>query len=76
MQNKIFCYILLKNDSYCGITILIMEEIEMAKEKEEKKVTKKKIDKNQLAIKVMAGLLAAIMVVAFAGTLIFYVVAR
>ena len=48
----------------------------MAKEKEEKKVTKKKIDKNQLAIKVMAGLLAAIMVVAFAGTLIFYVVAR
>lgn len=22
MQNKIFCYILLKNDSYCGITIV------------------------------------------------------
>lgn len=45
----------------------------MAKEKEENKVTKKKIDKGQVAIKVMAGILAGIMVLAFAGTLMFYI---
>ena len=45
----------------------------MAKEKEENKTVKKRIDKRQIAIKIMAGLLAAIIVVAFAGTLIFYI---
>ena len=44
----------------------------MAKEKEEKKVTKKKIDKIKLASKIIAGVLVFIMVVAFAGTLMFY----
>ena len=44
----------------------------MAKEKEEKKVTKKKIDKMKVATKVLAGILVFIMVVAFAGTLMFY----
>ena len=44
----------------------------MAKEKEEKKVTKKKIDKMKLASKIIAGVLVFIMVVAFAGTIMFY----
>ena len=42
----------------------------MAKEKEE---TKKKVDKFRLATKITAGILAGIMVVAFAGTLMFYI---
>lgn len=44
----------------------------MAKEKEEKKVTKKKVDKIKIASKIIAGVLVFIMVVAFAGTFIFY----
>ena len=45
----------------------------MAKEKQEKKVTKKKVDKMKFASKIIAGVLVFIMVVAFAGTLMFYV---
>lgn len=37
---------------------------------------KNKIDKKQLFVKIMAGILAGLMVLAVAGTLIFYLVAR
>lgn len=37
---------------------------------------KNKIDKKQLFVKIMAGVLAGLMVLAVAGTLIFYLVAR
>ena len=49
----------------------------MAKEKNNKnenKVTKKKIDKSQLATRIMAGVLAGMLVIAFAATLIFCLV--
>ena len=38
-------------------------------------MAKKNIDKSKIFTKVMAGILAAMMVIAFAGTLIFYLVA-
>lgn len=38
-------------------------------------MAKKNIDKSKIFIKVMAGILAAMMVIAFAGTLIFYLLA-
>lgn len=37
---------------------------------------KNKIDKKQLFVKIMAGILAGLMILAVAGTLIFYLVAR
>ncbi len=37
---------------------------------------KNKIDKKQLFVKIMAGVLAGLMILAVAGTLIFYLVAR
>lgn len=38
-------------------------------------MAKKKIDKGRLAIKIIAGICAGIMVIAFGGTLIFYLMA-
>lgn len=37
---------------------------------------KNKIDKKQLFVKIMAGILAGLMVLAVAGTLIFYLIYR
>lgn len=37
---------------------------------------KNKIDKKQLFVKIMAGILAGLMILAVAGTLIFYLIYR
>jgi len=42
---------------------------------EETQMAKKNIDKSKIFTKIMAGILAAMMVIAFAGTLIYYLVA-
>ena len=39
------------------------------------KMAKKSIDKSKLFTKIMAGMLAAIMIIAFAATLIYYLIA-
>lgn len=47
----------------------------MAKKEKEKvnnKTEKKKIDKRDIAVKIMAGLLAALMIFAVAGSLLYY----
>lgn len=44
----------------------------MKKDKENKE--KRKFDKGQIFVKIMAGILAVIMIMSIAGTLIFYLI--
>lgn len=45
---------------------------QIKEEKEQKVKEKKKIDKRQLAVKIMAGILAMLMVLAAMATLLYY----
>jgi len=49
------------------------EEKQLKKEKKIKNKEQKRYDRGQIFVKIMAGILAVLMIVSIAGTLIYYV---